>query len=304
MEDVRRSLLFLAAATELSSSTATGPDKVAFPTLNHFRRSGMDFLLHIFNLSWSLHSFYYIWITLIPIYKIGKPLEFPVFFWLISLNSCVSKLCECIISSRLVFFLNSNSIFSPRQAGFRPSLLSIKFCFFLSPLRMGSTKPGQALAQFSLLSTSPKLSTLSDTPPFSTNVFRLEFLFAIFVGLNLSFLIGVLAWIFKITEVASFKSVEMFRKYPLSALYVLLFINYFPSAAFFTLIIWVSDPPSNRFLLHRRPHKELWYDWNAGLSTGIFPLNRSKYEVLLFSADPHQANFQSHLFLFNPLLCI
>ena len=48
----------LAAASNLSSSTATGPDKVAYPMLKHLPRSGMDFLLHIFNLSWSLHSFH------------------------------------------------------------------------------------------------------------------------------------------------------------------------------------------------------------------------------------------------------
>ena len=48
---------FLAAASNLSSSTATGPDKVAYPMLKHLPRSGMDFLLHIFNLSWSSHSF-------------------------------------------------------------------------------------------------------------------------------------------------------------------------------------------------------------------------------------------------------
>ena len=48
---------FLAAASNLSSSTATGPDKVAYPMLKHFPHSGMDFLLHIFNLSWSSHSF-------------------------------------------------------------------------------------------------------------------------------------------------------------------------------------------------------------------------------------------------------
>ena len=47
----------LAAASNLSSSTATGPDKVAYSMLNHFPRSGMDFLLHIFNLSWASHSF-------------------------------------------------------------------------------------------------------------------------------------------------------------------------------------------------------------------------------------------------------
>ena len=48
---------FLAAASNLFSSSATGPDKVAYPMLKHFPRSGMDFLLHIFNLSWSSHSF-------------------------------------------------------------------------------------------------------------------------------------------------------------------------------------------------------------------------------------------------------
>ena len=46
---------FLAAAFYLSSSTATGPDKVVYPMLKHLPRSGMDFLHQIFNLSWSSH---------------------------------------------------------------------------------------------------------------------------------------------------------------------------------------------------------------------------------------------------------
>ena len=48
---------FFAAASNLSSPTATGPEKVTYPTLKHLPRCGMDFLLHIFNLSWILHSF-------------------------------------------------------------------------------------------------------------------------------------------------------------------------------------------------------------------------------------------------------
>ena len=61
---------FLAAASNLSSSTATGPDKVAYPLLKYLPRSGMDFLLHIFNFSWSSHSFSSIWKTsfIIPIH--------------------------------------------------------------------------------------------------------------------------------------------------------------------------------------------------------------------------------------------
>ena len=98
---------FLAAASNLSSSTATGPDKVAYPMLKHLPRSGMVFLFYIFNLSWSSHSFPSIWKTfsIIPIHKMGKPLDSPASFRPISLTSCVSKLFKThrSISSSLFF---------------------------------------------------------------------------------------------------------------------------------------------------------------------------------------------------------
>ena len=67
---------FLTAASNLSSSTATGPDKVAYPMLKHLPRFGMDFL-HIFNLFWASHSFPSIWKTSsnISIHKMGKSLD-------------------------------------------------------------------------------------------------------------------------------------------------------------------------------------------------------------------------------------
>ena len=82
---------FIAAGSSLSSSTATGPDNVAYPMLKHLPRSGMDFLLLIFNLSWTSHSFPSIWKTsfIIPINKMGKPLDSPASFRPISLTSCV-----------------------------------------------------------------------------------------------------------------------------------------------------------------------------------------------------------------------
>ena len=96
---------FLAAASNLSLSTATGPDKVAYPMLKHLPSSGMDFLLHIFNLSWTSHSFPSIWKTsyIILIHKMEKPLDSPASFRPISLTSCVLKLFECIILSHLLF---------------------------------------------------------------------------------------------------------------------------------------------------------------------------------------------------------
>ena len=48
---------FLAAATNISSSIATGPDIVAYSMLKHLPRSCIDFLLHIFNIFWSFHFF-------------------------------------------------------------------------------------------------------------------------------------------------------------------------------------------------------------------------------------------------------
>ena len=123
---------FFAAASNLS--TTTGPDKVAYSMLKHLPRSGMDFLLHIFNLSWTLHFFPSIWKTfsIIPIHKMGKPLNSPASFQPISLTSCISKLLERIILSRLLLFLKSNSILSPRQAGFYPGRSTLDQILYLS----------------------------------------------------------------------------------------------------------------------------------------------------------------------------
>ena len=101
--------------------------------LKHPPRSGMDFL-HIFNLSWSLHSYRSIRKTssTIPIYKMGKPLDSPVSFRPISLTSCVLKLFERIILLCLLFFLESNSIFSPSQADFCPGQSTIGQILFPS----------------------------------------------------------------------------------------------------------------------------------------------------------------------------
>ena len=124
---------FHAAAFNLSSSTATGLDKVAYPMLKHLPRSGMDFL-RIFNLSWSSHSFPSIWKTssIIPIHKMGKSLDSAASFRPISLTSCVSKLFERIILSCLLFFLKSNSILSPCQAGFCPGRSTLGQILYLS----------------------------------------------------------------------------------------------------------------------------------------------------------------------------
>ena len=134
----------LGVVSNLFPSTATGPDKVSYSMLKHLPRSGMDFLLHIFNLSWSSHSFPSVWKTssIIPIHKMGKPLDSLASFQPVSLTSCVSKLFERIILSRLLFFLESNSILSPRLASFHPGWSTLDQILYLSQfISDGFNKP-------------------------------------------------------------------------------------------------------------------------------------------------------------------
>ena len=120
-------------------------------------------------------------------------------------------------------------------------------------------------------------------------------------------------WSFKITKVVPFESVEVFRKDPFLALFfslssLMIFrpLCLLPSAALFTLTIWPFGPPPPRSPLRWRPHKELCFDWSAGLSTGVFLSIRANVRPPFFSVDPHQANLQPNLLLlgfhlrFNP----
>ena len=71
-----------------------------------------------------------------------KPLDSPTPFRPISLTSCVSELFERIILSRLLFFLKSDSILSPRQAGFRPGRSTLDQILYLSQsISDGFNKP-------------------------------------------------------------------------------------------------------------------------------------------------------------------
>ena len=131
------------AASNLSSFTATGPHKVAYPMLKHFLSLAW-FLLHIFNLSWFSHSFPSIWNTssVIPIHKMGKLLDSPASFQPTSLTFCVSKLFECIILFRLLFFLESNSILSSHQTSFHPGQSTLDQILYLSQsISDGFNKP-------------------------------------------------------------------------------------------------------------------------------------------------------------------
>ena len=166
--------------------------QVVYPMLKHHPRSGMNFLLHIFNLSWSLHSFPSIWKTtsIIPIHKMGKTLDSPASFRPISLTSCVSKLYERIILSHLLFFLESNCILSPARSG-RSTLDQILFFFQSISHGFNKSRPGS----WTILSAIDLSNSFESVwhPTLFHKLILAGPLLALLVGLNLSFLTGVLA---------------------------------------------------------------------------------------------------------------
>ena len=300
---------FLAAASNLTFSTATGPHKVAYPMLKHLPRSGMDLLLYIFNLSWTSHSFPSIWKTssIIPIHKMGKPLDSPASFQPISLTSCVSKLFERIILSRLLFFLKSNSILSPCQAGFRPGRSTLDQILYLSQSILdGFNKP--RLGSWTIL------STIDFSKAFDSVWHPALFHKLISAGLppcftrwTQSFLSDRRACV--VYQNHKSRSFRVHEGVPqgsvLGPVLFSLFINDLPaslpssiSCSLYAddLAIWSSSPSVSTVVEATQGalfQLERWSEY------WCLPLNPSKCEASFFSVDLHQAN----LLLFNSHLC-
>ena len=112
---------FLVTAKNLPSSTATGPDKIAYFILKHLSRSNMNFSSTYFQ-SFLVFAFLFFHLEDFLSYshpKMGKPLDAPASFLPISLTSCVSKFLNASFYLAYSFFLESNSTLTPRQADFR-----------------------------------------------------------------------------------------------------------------------------------------------------------------------------------------
>ena len=304
---------FIAAASNLSSSTVIGPDKVAYPMLKHLPRSDMDFLLHIFNLSWTFHSFSSIWKTssIIPIHKMGKPLNSPASFRPISLISCISKLFEHIILSRLLFFLESNSILSPRQASFRPGRSSLDQILYLSQsIFHGFNKPWP--------SSQTILTTIDFSKAFESAWHPTLFNKLISVGLSPCFASWIQSLLSNRRACMVYQnhkscSFRVHRGFPqgsvLGPVLFSLFINdllaSLPTSVSYSLYandlaIWSSSPSAptaveatQGALFQLERWSEYW----------CLPLNLSKCEASFFSVDSHQANLQHNFFLLNSRLC-
>ena len=208
----------------------------------------------------------------------GKPLDSPASFRPISLTSCVSKLFERIILSRLLFFLESNSILSSRQAGFRPGRSTLDQILYLSQsISDGFNKPRPGSRTI--------LSTIDFSKAFDSVWHPALFHKLISASLPPCFACWTQSFLSDRRACVVFhnhksRSFRVRRDVPqgsvIGPVLFSLFINdlpplcLLPSAALLMLTIWPFGPLPLRSPLRWRPHKELCFDWSAGLSTGVF----------------------------------
>ena len=105
----------------LPSDKTTGEDEVHNQFLKHLPTPKKQELLGIINRSWRNSEIPNTWknALIIPIGKAGKDPTKPESYRPISLLSCLSKLMEKMVNSRLTWFVEENKILSTTQCGFR-----------------------------------------------------------------------------------------------------------------------------------------------------------------------------------------
>ena len=105
------------AVGKLKLKKSPDPDCIANKIIINLGKPALYKLLEIYNKSWEEGS----WreATMIPIHKPGKTKTEATSYRSISLTSCMAKLLEQIINTRLKWFLETEKLLVPQQAGFR-----------------------------------------------------------------------------------------------------------------------------------------------------------------------------------------
>ena len=178
--------------------------------------------------------------------------------------------------SRLLFFLEPNSIFSPRQAGFRLGRSTLdQILFFSQSTSDGFNKPRAGSRTI--------LSTINFSKAFDSVWYPILFHKPISAGLppcfacwTQSFLSDRHACVVYQNSLLSNPSrcSAKIRSWPCTFLYssiIFWLLCLLPSAALFTLTIWPCGLSPPRSPLRWRPHKELCFDW----STGVFSIREN-----------------------------
>ena len=111
----------LTTALGKAHDTAPGRDQIHYQILKHLPEASLQCILKVFNNIWETGEFPPSWreATIIPIAKPGKNSKDPNNYRPIAFTSCVCKTMERMINDRLVWYLESSSLITEAQSGFR-----------------------------------------------------------------------------------------------------------------------------------------------------------------------------------------
>ena len=111
----------LQEAFQKSHNTIVGPDDVHHEFLRHLPPKSLNYLVSAFHEIWHNGTFPESWkmATIIPIPKPGKNNFYASNYRPIALTSCMCKTMERMVNRRLVWFIESNNLFTNFQCGFR-----------------------------------------------------------------------------------------------------------------------------------------------------------------------------------------
>ena len=109
------------ALKKLKAKKSPGPDGISNEMLTHLGSAAVCKLADIFNSSWEHGKLPQVWreAVMTPILKTGKDPKKATSYRPISLTSCVVKTMERIVNERLRWYLETNNLLAPEQAGFR-----------------------------------------------------------------------------------------------------------------------------------------------------------------------------------------
>ena len=111
----------LTSCLKLTSDTSPGIDKITYKMIRNTHPSLLNLILKMFNLIFSNGTFPDRWRTaiVIPILKPGKDPRAASSYRPISLTSCLCKLLEKMVNTRLMWILDRGNHINPVQSGFR-----------------------------------------------------------------------------------------------------------------------------------------------------------------------------------------
>jgi len=102
-------------------NTAAGGDEIRYEMLRNLHRSSFKLLIQLYNRYWLNDDYPDEWrrAVILAFPKPNKPPTAPGSYRPIALTSCIGKLMEKIVNTRLMNLLESNNYLSPHQYGFR-----------------------------------------------------------------------------------------------------------------------------------------------------------------------------------------